>query len=131
MNNILQTALRCTEQGYSVIPLRADGSKQPAIAWTPYQVRRATEDEVRYWFNADARLGIVSGKVSGNLLVIDFDVLDFFARFKNVFKTLDAALFEKLAQGAVTKTNKGAHLSCVAKMHPRKLETGSCPAADS
>ncbi len=62
------------DAGISVIPLRLDGSKSPAISsWTPYQERFATDDELEQWFRRPAGIGMVCGSVSGGLEVIDFD----------------------------------------------------------
>ncbi len=61
------------DRGYSVIPLIG---KRPAIAWSVYQTRRPTFDEIRGWFrgaHGDRRnVGIVTGAVSG-LIVVDCD----------------------------------------------------------
>ena len=61
-------------QNFSVIPLRLDGSKAPAITWKPYQEQRATDAELDQWFShSESGIGVVAGKISSNLLVIDFD----------------------------------------------------------
>ena len=60
--------------GLSVIPLRLDGSKAPAVAsWSQYQKRQATTAELAQWFSRPAGIGIICGVVSGGLEVIDFD----------------------------------------------------------
>jgi hypothetical protein len=71
----LQAALAYGQAGLSVIPILADGSKSPAVAWKPYQKRRATEAELRGWFRGPNPPGpaILGGAVSGNLEQIDFD----------------------------------------------------------
>lgn len=59
-------------KGYSVIPLIG---KKCVIYWTLYQQQRATAGELRLW-EAQGQfknLGLVCGKVSGNLVVIDLD----------------------------------------------------------
>jgi hypothetical protein len=73
--SILQIATEYISAGLSVIPIRADGSKAPALAtWKPYQSRLATSDELRDWFAAvDVGIAIIAGAVSGNLEVLDFD----------------------------------------------------------
>ena len=61
-------------QGFSVIPVRTDGSKAPAIQWKEFQEKRATKEQITDWFETSgAAIGIVTGSVSDNLLVIDFD----------------------------------------------------------
>src|SRR5262245_29665642 len=45
--------------GLSVIPVRPDGSKAPAISsWGEYQTRLPTEDEVRHWWGGKTLAGI-------------------------------------------------------------------------
>lgn len=84
MKSVLDYALAYARAGYSVIPIKADGSKAPALpSWSEYQVRPATVEELKCWFTAEALLGIgiVCGAVSRNLEVLDFDVPEIFAAF--------------------------------------------------
>jgi len=80
--------------GFSVIPLRG---KIPAVTWREYQRRRVTLVELRRWVRRElfSNVGIVCGKVSGNLAVLDFDTADayddFRARFPEVAKTTTIA----------------------------------------
>lgn len=60
--------------GVSVIPLRIDGSKAPAVpSWNGYRRRFASDDELRQWFSRPAGIGIVCGVGSGGLETLDFD----------------------------------------------------------
>jgi hypothetical protein len=79
---LLRKALEYAESGFSVIPIRA-GTKKPLCAWKEFQQRRPTESEVGKWWqeNPDAQIGLVTGKVSGNFAVIDFDSSDAYGRF--------------------------------------------------
>ena len=62
------------DAGISVIPLRLDGSKKPAIAsWDPFTKRLATDSELSNWFASPRGIGLVTGIVSGGLEVLDFD----------------------------------------------------------
>lgn len=62
------------DAGLSVIPLKLDGSKSPAIpSWTPYREQLATDAELEQWFSRPAGIGMVCGFISGGLEVIDFD----------------------------------------------------------
>ncbi|BAF60686.1 hypothetical membrane protein [Pelotomaculum thermopropionicum SI] len=86
---MLDVALFYLALGWSVIPLHsAQGGrctcgrsgcdkpgKHPILpAWGEYQTRRASEDEIHDWFARwpDANLGVVTGQVSG-LVVVDLD----------------------------------------------------------
>ena len=58
------------EAGLSIVPA-INGEKRPVTSWKQYQSRLPNLDEFDY--SAFQRVGIVCGKVSGNLEVIDFD----------------------------------------------------------
>lgn len=60
-------------RGWSVIPIEAR-AKRPLVAWTEFQQRRATHDEIDAWFRhwPQANVGVVTGHVSG-LVVVDLD----------------------------------------------------------
>lgn len=73
---VLDDALALWGAGLSLIPVRRDGSKAPALpAWKEYQARRPTEAEVRAWFDRPdpPGIGVVCGAVSGGLIVLDFE----------------------------------------------------------
>lgn len=64
------------KSGLSIIPVRADGSKAPAVSqWKTYQSTPPQSAEIGDWFNDHRLLGIaiIAGTVSGHLEVIDFD----------------------------------------------------------
>jgi hypothetical protein len=69
----LAVALAYAGRGWSVVPLVAHG-KRPLVRWAPYQRQPADPARIRAWFqdNPDANLGIVTGAVSG-LMVLDID----------------------------------------------------------
>ena len=71
-NNALEAALAYCGRGFSVIPIRPD--KKPYILWAEYQKRRATANEIKNWIQKwpDAMIGIVTGEISG-VLVVDCD----------------------------------------------------------
>ncbi|MFD2839351.1 phage/plasmid primase, P4 family [Populibacterium corticicola] len=63
------TALELHAHGYSVLPIRTDGSKAPAIStWKQYTQHAADETTLQAWFTDPAGydLGIVQGTVSGH-----------------------------------------------------------------
>ena len=81
MNN-LEAALRYTRSGLSVIPVGRN--KRPVITWEPYQRTIADEKTIRTWFKKEANnLAVVTGLVSGGLVVIDFDEASFFERWQS------------------------------------------------
>lgn len=71
---LLESALAYAARGWSVIPMQPRG-KRPLLAWREFQQRVAGKDEIMSWFRRwpDANLGIVSGRISG-LVVVDVDL---------------------------------------------------------
>jgi hypothetical protein len=68
----LEWARYYAAMGWSVVPVRR-GEKNPAVAWAPYQQRRATDAELRSWFSTgEMGIGIITGAIS-NIFVVDFD----------------------------------------------------------
>jgi hypothetical protein len=79
----LEAALALAVRGFSIIPVprrfyldpdtgEMVGGKKPDIPWRVYQERRATEREIRAWFRRDQNIGVVTGAVSG-VVVVDAD----------------------------------------------------------
>jgi RecA-family ATPase len=53
-----------------------DGSKRPGLSsWKEFQDRQPTQDELLAWFNNEQvqGLGVITGPISGNLLMIEFE----------------------------------------------------------
>lgn len=73
MNQRLDAAMRyLKKRRWSVIPLEG---KRPRISWKPFQERLPSSEEVRQWWAwwPAANIGIVCGKVSDGLAVLDID----------------------------------------------------------
>jgi len=110
MPDLLVTALCYREAGFSVIPIRADGSKAPALkSWTPFQHRLPSEDDLRQWFGNGAvrGIGVVCGAVSGNLAVLDFDSEDAFTAFGDL--VVEHGLQSLVSRLPCAKTPAGYH----------------------
>jgi hypothetical protein len=77
-NTLLFAALNYSRRGFSVIPIRP-GGKMAACRWKDYQVRPPTISELRSWFANDCArpggLAVILGRVSGDLVCRDFDML--------------------------------------------------------
>lgn len=81
---ILDAALGYLELGWSVLPVRG---KEPAIAWATFQTKRPAYSYIHNW-HRDGLLqgvGIICGKVSSNLAVIDLDGQDAVKEFESCF----------------------------------------------
>lgn len=76
---LLEFALLYARAGISVIPID-HRTKKPKGEWKEYQGRRAEERELKSWLLSGSvkSIAAVCGKVSGGLLVIDFDVPGFY-----------------------------------------------------
>jgi P4 family phage/plasmid primase-like protien len=84
--------------GISVIPVKRDGSKIPALdTWSPYMERFATAEEIGQWFGRiPLGLGIVAGSISGNLEVLDFDDLELAAPWNELVEEECPGLTKRL-----------------------------------
>lgn len=110
-------ALLALRAGLAVVPVRADGSKEPVITWRPYQQHLPTEREIEEWFRTpDVGLGIVCGVGSGNLELLEFEsravAEGIFAGFLNrmIGAGLGELLEEILAGYQVQSPSGGLHL---------------------
>ena len=95
----LREALRYLSLGYSVFPLH-NRSKLPAVKWEKYQTEKPTVEEVSKWFSVDRNVAIVTGAISG-LVVLDVDTSK---------GGEHKPLLEKYPTNMVSKTGKGFHL---------------------
>lgn len=99
--------------GISVIPIAADGSKRPPLLrWEHYQQRRATLDELKCWFlNTSYGIGFVAGAISGNLELLDFDMHEIYAAWREQMgREGVGALADRIARGYLEQTPNGVHV---------------------
>jgi hypothetical protein len=73
MSNVLNAAYEYLDNGWSVIPISADG-KKPLVRWLEFQQRLPTEEEWEHWAEQwpDCGIGMVTGQISG-FVVVDCD----------------------------------------------------------
>ena len=69
---IYQWALKYIKHGFSIIPVGTD--KKPIVSWLPYQTTRATEQQVKEWFDVPnpPNIAIITGEISG-VTVVDVE----------------------------------------------------------
>lgn len=94
--------------GLSIIPLRFK-EKTPALpSWKKYQGVKPKAGELLEWFGSDIprNVGIVCGKVSGNLVVLDCDTEE---RWAAVIRYCDERNID-IYQTPVAKTARGFHV---------------------
>lgn len=71
---VFTAALRFAAAGCSVVPVMADGSKRPGIgSWKEYQSKMPTTDELQTWFKDAKGVGLITGRISGNLEMMELE----------------------------------------------------------
>ncbi len=106
----LDLAILYVKKGLSVIPLKPR-SKEPLIPWKQYQERLPSKEELDKWFGErNLNVGIVTGRVSGNLVVIDFDSEEKFKGFIERLKSARKGLQVAISNTWIVKTGKGYHI---------------------
>ncbi len=70
---LLEAALEYRAAGLSVLPAKLADKRPALLNWKSYQSALPSEDQVRTWFQAANALCVVTGAVSGNLEMLDFD----------------------------------------------------------
>lgn len=103
---MIKTAKKYIEAGLSVLPVREN--KAPALhEWTPYETRRASDNEIKTMFTGANVFGIavICGSISGGLEVLDFDSGG--AVFPDWKEKIPPELFRKLT---VEKSPHGYHV---------------------
>jgi hypothetical protein len=97
--------------GFSIIPVKSR-DKVPLVEWKQYQSRKPDDSEISEWqeefWSEGANIGIVCGKVSGNLVVLDFDKAEAFEEFKNKWSHYRSDEIADVTP--VIKTTKGYHV---------------------
>ena len=71
MENFIKTATAYVHSGLSAIPTARD--KRPSCPWKTFTERTMSDREIAVNFARAAGIGVVTGKVSGNLELLDFD----------------------------------------------------------
>ncbi len=110
MTTLLDAALAYLKAGLSVLPCTLP-KKEPAFSllpynrekkrheWDPFKVARASEDDARIWFSSagkDMAIGVIGGKVSGNLEILDFDDPKLFTPWLKMLKGLAPGFHNRL-----------------------------------
>lgn len=112
---LYHTALSCYQAGINVLPIRADGSKRPALqGWRIYQQRRATPGEIHQWFRrAEYGLAVVTGEISGGLEALDIDSRETYQTWLDHIRDdpVLRPLYERIVGGYLEATpDGGRHL---------------------
>jgi len=113
----LSAALAYAALGLSVIPL--DGKRPALKSWTKYQQERADERTIRAW--SFGNVGIVCGRISGNLVVLDLDGAAGYAAFAATFPVL-AETYTVASGGGI-----GRHVYFYADQLPPSVKAMNTP----
>ena len=118
MTDALTEALKWLSRGVRPIPLRV-GSKRAAVPWLGIQRTEPPIGLVKRWFKDGGNLGLLCGRDSGRLLVLDFDR----PRAYFVWKGDNPGLVESYT----VRTRRGWHVYFVADPYPdRSLRLLGC-----
>lgn len=113
---LLDVARAYVSRGLSVIPVRADGSKAPALKAgevEQYRERYPTDEELVAWFppRRPVGLAVVCGVISGNLAVMDFESESAWERW--LARVTDAGRAGIITTAPIARTPKGGrHVYC-------------------
>jgi len=123
VNNRKEIAQILVDKGISLIPIKADGSKSPAIVWKEYQGRTPTSPELNDWFGNGKNYGIaiICGPISGDLELLDFDEPSVYPQWYELVKNENATLLDKLTIIKTPSDGFHAIYRCVAVEGNQKL----------
>ena len=114
MSTPREAALAAAAAGVSVLPPRQDGTKAPdSPSWAHHQHTPADADQIERWYSSGRTgVGWVTGAVSGNLEVMDFDDRSALAEYE---KLIDDAgldgLWDCVKGGYFEHSPNGAHVA--------------------
>lgn len=110
---LLDYALAAHAAGLCVLPPREDGTKAPDTdSWKARQAVLSTRQEIDDWYAAGRRSGIgyVTGAVSGNLELFDFDDRDSYETFIALARAAGYGdLVERIETGYLETSPAGMH----------------------
>jgi hypothetical protein len=106
--------------GLCVLPPKEDGSKMPIVeqdsktkewGWKQWQKERPTPLKVEHWYSGfRTALGLVCGRISRNLELLDFDDRATYDRFKTAAIAIGLGdLVERIEAGYLEETPNGTH----------------------
>lgn len=73
LNDVHEAALVAANCGISVLPIRLDGSKAPALRWKSLQTTPLSVEQIDRQFARPSGLALICGQVSGGLELLEFE----------------------------------------------------------
>jgi hypothetical protein len=114
--SLLPFAQEALALGICVLPTTENGEKNPgyrnvAMSWKEYQNRLPTSQELASWFNPYQKgLGVVTGKISGNVEALDWDRHKEFLAFGNIMRGIgQESLLDRIFTGYLDNSPRGFH----------------------
>jgi len=120
-SSCLLAAKRLHQAGFSLLPIKLDGSKEPnpsllprneedKPSWDELREKQAPSQSVERWFRTGENgIGVAAGRASGNLLILDFETQQSWKDFQNFAKDEELAHYVDAAPLACTP-GQGFHL---------------------
>ena len=96
---ILDIAAAYAAAGFSVLPIRADGSKAPALRkkWKPFQTRKPTGIEIgNWWQSGENGIAIICGGISRGLSVLDIEYVEYHDEFRRLMEERCPGFLDRL-----------------------------------
>ena len=106
------------DNGFSIIPIREKDKKPNIPSWVEYQERRPTKKEINQWKEKKLfqNIGVIGGKVSDNLVIIDIDD-------KKILDDLNISVEQIITEGYwIARTGRGYHIYLRNTTDPGRLE---------
>jgi archaellum biogenesis ATPase FlaH len=112
LNKLQRAAFDYINAGRSVIPTTLKDKRPVVKEWKPYQESAPMLEQAIFWFEKHKALAIITGQVSGNIELIDFDFDEarpnVFSDWRKFVEEEDPDLFKKLT--IQTTQNDGFHV---------------------
>ena len=108
---VRRVALAAYDAGLCLAPPRTDGSKSPIGSWKQFQERRPSRQEILSWYGPNTGIGLVCGKVSGNVECLEFDDLETYDAYKALARVVGLGdLVVRIEEGYLERSpSKGIH----------------------
>jgi hypothetical protein len=112
LNKLQLAGVEYIKAGRSIIPTTLEDKRPVVEEWKPYQKSPPISEQAIFWFNQHKCLAIITGKVSGNIEIIDFDFdserPDIFDEWRKLVENEDPDLCKRLT--VQTTQNDGFHV---------------------
>jgi putative DNA primase/helicase len=108
-----EAALAAERAGLATVPPRMDGTKAPyPQSWKQFQSARPSRPQIEKWYrNGLTGVGVLAGRVSGDLECLDFDDHEAWERFKELAEATGLGpLLHRMCDGYSERSPNGFHL---------------------